>query len=159
MLASKVDVIAFGNENWSKTYVQLTYPDYYCKVVTPPLPDVVQAKNYADLVAYDANLGVYTAITPGTLALFGGRCFKCIDQCANWQPGNELYWSLTDFVCTQIVQTTSQSFTALPPTVPTCLSDALNSAAFTDPKYTYSFAAVPQATLRVQNGQVCSDDA
>ena len=84
VLASKIDVIGFGNESWAKTYIQLTYPDYYCKVITPPLPEVKQAMNYADLVTYDANLGAYTTIPAGTLAIYSGRCFKCIDQCANW---------------------------------------------------------------------------
>jgi hypothetical protein len=30
VLASKINVLSFGNENWTDAYIALVYPDYYC---------------------------------------------------------------------------------------------------------------------------------
>lgn len=111
VLASAIDVVSYANEKWPKAYTQLNYPDFKCKPITPPLPSTYQAKNYADLVVFDSAIGSYVVIPVGTLALYSDRCFSCVQDCANWQPGNELYWKLTDYVCT-LIQSVASTFTA-----------------------------------------------
>jgi hypothetical protein len=129
----------------------LNYPDFKCSKVTLPVPEVREAKNYADLVVFDASSGAYIVIPTGTLALYSNRCFICVEDCANWQPGNELYWKLTDFACT-LSPSSGSTFTAQPPTLPSCLADNLSTQAFTSAQYTYAFSGMSSQKLRVING-------
>lgn len=106
VLASTIDPLNVANEKWAKAYVKMNYPDFYCNKITLPTPVTATAKNYADLVVYNSNTGSFTKIPAETLAIFSGRCFKCIDtsvsdtKCSQWQPGNDQYWKLTDLKCT-----------------------------------------------------------
>lgn len=110
VLASSINVVSYVNEKWPNAYTQLNYPDFKCKPVTLPTPAVKTASNYADLVVFNTAAGAYNVIATGTLAIYSNRCFVCVQECANWLPGNELYWKLTDSVCT-LAPTSTQTFT------------------------------------------------
>ena len=70
VLASKINVLSIGNEDWTNTYLALVYPDYYCIKVEPKTPEVKQALSFADQVVFNPTTGTHATISAGTLAIF-----------------------------------------------------------------------------------------